>query len=82
MWELLNPEGFLMIGPIRSGWLHYKHSLQFSKRTPKTQVAKVVARATKLHWLPRKVQALGNRYNVHVGNHILAIMHRLQSRSD
>jgi hypothetical protein len=82
MWELLRPDGLLAIGPIRSGWLHYKHSLHFGKRTPKSQAAKVIARATKLHWVPRKIQALGNRYNVHVGNHILAVMHRLQRKAD
>ncbi|HSE61013.1 MAG TPA: class I SAM-dependent methyltransferase [Candidatus Saccharimonadales bacterium] len=80
MWELLNAQGQLAIGPIRSGWWYYKHSLQFSKRTPKAEVARVVARATKLHWLPRKVQALGNKYNVHVGNHILAAIHWWQAR--
>jgi hypothetical protein len=80
MWELLKPSGQLAIGPIRSGWLYYKHSLQFGKRTPKTQAAKVIARATKLHWLPRKIQGLGNRYNVHVGNHVLAVLHWLQQK--
>jgi 2-polyprenyl-3-methyl-5-hydroxy-6-metoxy-1,4-benzoquinol methylase len=80
MWELLKPEGQLAIGPIRSGWWYYKHSLQFGKRTPKQQTAKVIAQATKLHWLPRKIQALGNRYNVHVGNHLLAFMHWWQQK--
>lgn len=81
MWELLKPEGQLAIGPIRHGWLYYKHSLQFAKRTPKTQAAKVIARETSLHWLPRKVQAIGNRYNIHIGNHILALVHWVQARA-
>jgi hypothetical protein len=80
MWELLKPGGQLAIGPIRSGWYYYRHSLQFSKRTPRSQTAKVIARATKLHWLPRKIQALGNRYNVHIGSRILAVVHRWQQK--
>lgn len=81
MWELLKPGGVAYVGPLRRHMLRYDRAHRFTKDDDKLSTAKMLARATRLHPLPRVIQGVGNRYNLHVGNHILAFVHGLRQKS-
>jgi hypothetical protein len=73
MYDLLKPEGKLVIGPIKRLGLglfslyRYKGTVTYTKAQPKEDVATDVVRKTKLWWLPRAIQLFSNRHNIHLG---------------
>lgn len=73
MYELLKPEGKLIVGPVKKlgfGFLspyRYKGTVEHPKAESKSQVIDDVLTHTRLWWLPRMVQLVSNRYNIHFG---------------
>lgn len=73
MYELLKPTGKLVVGPVRKvgmGLLspyRYKGVQRYTRDQAKGQIADDIVKRTKLWWLPRMVQLLSNRHNIHVG---------------
>jgi hypothetical protein len=72
MHALLENDGVMIIGPIRklglgllSPW-RYKSSIRFNQSDEVGDVKKGILHATKLWWLPRIVQGLSNKYNIHI----------------
>lgn len=80
MWALLKPGGKAMVGPVRQHMLKYDHAFTFAKNDDQQEVARTLARITQLHPFPRAIQAVGNRYNLHVGNHLLAFVHGIRQK--
>jgi 2-polyprenyl-3-methyl-5-hydroxy-6-metoxy-1,4-benzoquinol methylase len=80
MWELLKPGGQAFVGPLRQHIFRYDRALRFTKNDDKLKNAQALARASQLHPVPRAIQAVGNRYNLHVGNHLLAFVHGIRQK--
>lgn len=73
MYDLLKPEGRLLIGPVRTFGLgllspfRYIGTVSHSKKEARSKVVGDVVSKTKLWWLPRKIQLLSNKHNIHWG---------------
>lgn len=72
MKELLSDKGVLIVGPIKKlglgifSFIRYKETLRYKKSQLSPQVIEFIVFQTKLWWLPRKVQLIANRYNIHI----------------
>lgn len=72
MYNLLKPAGTLAVGPVRTLGLgllspfRYKGTARFTKSTSRDQVGHDVVKQTRLWWLPRTIQRLANKHNIHL----------------
>lgn len=72
MYDLLKPGGTLAIGPVRTPGVglfspfRYKATARFTTKISRQQVVQSVVEQTKLWWLPRTIQRLANKHNIHL----------------
>ena len=71
IYELLALDGIMTVGPIKqvgfgflSPW-RYKSSLTYSKSDDLNIITRKLLKATKLWWLPKKLQGFSNKHNIH-----------------